>query len=224
MAKWFAHDLGLTSVRGRSEIQSFWHILVSSLHIPSGLSNGGPRYCPWLWEVTQKCVKSCVLRADSCPPILAGPSPGHALIPLYKSLGLSVSFLFKGLKCLAYCLGHKCSMYGVCYLSDGDGEDNDDYYYWCTVFSGYEVWTIRFNMGMIHCGLTGGDSFSRNKGLVAVIYTCLSQFPKKNHQQQSFVTWGPLTLPHCFPKMLLMWCSQKPNEWQKQRLFCWFYR
>lgn len=115
------------------------------------------------------------------PSILAGPSPGHTLIPLYKSLGLFLSFLFKGLKRLAYCLGHKCSVYGVCYLSDGDGEENDGhlYCYCCAVFSGHEVWTVRFNMGMISCDLTAGDPFSRNKSLVAVIYTCLSQFPKK---------------------------------------------
>lgn len=83
-------------------------------------------------------------------------------------------------------------MYGVCYFSDGDAEDNDDHYYCsycCAVFSGYEVRTIRFNMGVISCDLTAGDPFSTNEGLVAIIYTCLSQFPKKNNQQQqSFVT------------------------------------
>lgn len=39
---------------------------------------------------------------------------------------------------------------------------------------------------MISCGLTGGDSFSRNEGLVAVIYTCLSQFPKKKSSAAKF--------------------------------------
>ena len=55
--KWFAQDLGLTSVQGRPEIQSFWHILVSSLNTPSGLSNRGQCYCPRLWGVTQRCIE-----------------------------------------------------------------------------------------------------------------------------------------------------------------------
>ena len=88
-------------------------------------------------------------------------------------------------------------MYGVCDFSGGDAEDNDDhyYYYCCAVFSGYEVWTIRFNMGVISCDLTAGDPFSRNEGLVAVIYTCLSQFPKKIISS-SKVLW-PEGLLHC---------------------------
>ena len=110
-------------------------------------------------------------------------------------------------------------MYGVCYLSDGDGEDNDDYYYWCIVFSGCEVWTIRFNMGMIHCGLTGGDSFSRNEGLVAVIYTCLSQFPKKI--LSSKVLW-PEGLLHChtvFPRCCLCDIPRNPMSGKSRGYF-----
>lgn len=222
--KWFAQDLGLTSVQGGPEIQSFWHILASSLNIPSSLSNRGQCYCPRLWGVTQRCIEhvfsrptTAILYSSWAFPRLQ--SVNSNCVAMYKSLCLSVvGFLLRELKCLAYCLGHKCSVNSVCYLSDGDDDvEGNDAYYYCAVYSGCAVWQRRrFNMealGLISCGLTAGDSFSRNEGLFTV-FSFLHVFLsfQKNQQQESFVTRGPLVLPQCFHKMLLIRCSQKPSE------------
>lgn len=83
------------------------------------------------------CKVVCSLCPQLPPTIPAEHSPVHAVTPhcvaMATSLNLFLGFFFKELKCLAYCLGHKCSTGSTYYL---DSDDDDDNYYYCAVKSG----------------------------------------------------------------------------------------
>lgn len=71
--KWSTPDLGLTTARGRPEVQSFWYFLESSLKISSSTLKRDQWYCARLWVGhTEMCKAVCATCLLLSPTTRAG--------------------------------------------------------------------------------------------------------------------------------------------------------